>query len=51
MATQSSSCMSMLHAIYLWIPMGIMIVVAVLMTRLDVEKANEKLRAKEKMEK
>lgn len=51
LATQSPSCMSMLHAIYLWIPMGIMIVVAVLMTRLDVEKANEKLRAKEKMEK
>lgn len=44
-AVQSASCISMLHIMYLWIPMGINLVITLILTRLDVEKANEKLRA------
>lgn len=43
-AVQSASCISMLHIMYLWIPMGINLVITLILTRLDVEKANEKLR-------
>lgn len=34
----------MLHFMYLWLPMIINILVALLLTQLNVEKANEKLR-------
>ena len=41
---QSQSCINMLHFMYLWLPMIINILVALLLTQLNVEKANEKLR-------
>ena len=40
---QSQSCINMLHFMYLWLPMIINILVALLLTQLNVEKANEKL--------
>lgn len=42
---QSASCMNMLHIMYLWIPMCINLIITIILTRLDVEKANEKLKA------
>ena len=45
-AVQSASCMNMLHIMYLWIPMCINILITLILTRLDVERANEKLRNK-----
>ncbi|MDO4286882.1 MAG: MFS transporter [Eubacteriales bacterium] len=44
-AVQSASCINMLHIMYLWIPMGINLVITLILTRLDVEKANEKILA------
>ena len=44
-AVQSASCINMLHIMYLWIPMIINLVITIILTRLNVEKANEKLRA------
>ncbi|MDO5548455.1 MAG: MFS transporter [Eubacteriales bacterium] len=44
-AVQSASCMNMLHVMYLWIPMGINLIITLILTRLNVEKANEELRA------
>ncbi|MDO5336496.1 MAG: MFS transporter [Eubacteriales bacterium] len=44
-AVQSASCMSMLHVMYLWIPMIINLIIAVLLSRLNVEKANARLLA------
>lgn len=43
-AVQSASCLNMLHIMYLWIPMCINLVITLILTRLDVEKANEKLK-------
>ena len=45
LAVQSQSCIDMLHFMYLWLPMIINIIIVVLLTQLNVEKANEKLRA------
>ena len=45
LAVQSQSCINMLHFMYLWLPMIINIIIVVLLTQLNVEKANEKLRA------
>lgn len=42
---QSASCMNMLHIMYLWIPMCINLIITIILTRLDVEKANEKIKA------
>ena len=41
---QADSCISMLYFMYLWIPMGINILITVLLSRLKVEQANEALR-------
>ena len=43
-AEQSASCMNMLHIMYLWIPMIINLLITLILTRLNVEKANEELR-------
>ncbi|MDO5785119.1 MAG: glycoside-pentoside-hexuronide (GPH):cation symporter [Eubacteriales bacterium] len=48
-AVQSASCINMLHIMYLWIPMGINLVITLILTRLNVEKANEKLLAEKKV--
>lgn len=45
LSVQSQSCIDMLHIMYLWIPMVINIIIAILLMRLDVEKENERLRA------
>ena len=50
LAVQSPSCINMLHFMYLWLPMLINILVALLLTQLNVEKANEKLRAQKAIE-
>lgn len=45
-AQQSASCMNMLHVMYLWMPMIFNLLITLILTRLNVEKANEELRAK-----
>ena len=45
-AVQSASAMNMMQFLYLWAPIILYGVMALLLTRLDVEKANEKLLAK-----
>lgn len=44
-AEQSASCMNMLHIMYLWLPMLFNLVITIVLLRLNVEKANEDLRA------
>ncbi len=43
-AVQSASCLNMLHIMYLWIPMGINLVITLILSRMDVEHANERLK-------
>ena len=43
-AVQSASCLNMLHIMYLWIPMGINLVITLILSRMDVERANERLK-------
>ena len=45
-AEQSASCMNMLHVMYLWMPMCFNLLITLILTRLNVEKANEDLRKK-----
>ncbi len=45
-AVQTASCLNMLHVMYLWIPMSINILIAVLLYFLNVEKANQQLKVK-----
>jgi GPH family glycoside/pentoside/hexuronide:cation symporter len=45
-AEQSASCMNMLHIMYLWMPMCFNLLITLILTRLNVEKANEELRHK-----
>jgi GPH family glycoside/pentoside/hexuronide:cation symporter len=44
-AEQSASCMSMLHIMYLWMPQCFNLLITLILTRLNVEKANKELRA------
>ena len=44
-AEQSASCMNMLHVMYLWMPMFFNLLITLILTKLNVEKANEELRA------
>lgn len=41
---QSASCINMLHIMYLWIPMGINLVITLILSRMNVEQANERLK-------
>jgi GPH family glycoside/pentoside/hexuronide:cation symporter len=43
---QSASCINMLHIMYLWLPMIFNLFITLILTRLNVEKANEDLRLK-----
>ena len=43
LAVQSDSCIKMLQTRYLWIPVVITLIITVIMAKLNVEKANEKL--------
>ena len=46
-AVQSASCINMLHIMYLWMPLCFNLLITLILTRLNVEKANEELRAKQ----
>ena len=50
-AEQSASCMNMLHIMYLWLPMILNLLITLILTRMNVEKANEELRQNAKKEK
>jgi len=41
---QTASCINMLHVMYLRLPLFFNLLIAVILAKLDVEKANEKLR-------
>lgn len=43
---QSASCINMLHIMYLWLPMVFNLLITLILTRLNVEKANEELRVR-----
>lgn len=43
LAVQSDSCIQMLQIMYLWIPVVITLIITVIMAKMNVEKANEKL--------
>ena len=47
---QPESCMRMLHLMYLWIPMFINLAITLVLSRMNVEGANEKLRQEMEME-
>ena len=42
--SQPASCINMLHIMYLWMPMALNLLITLILTRMDVEKANEKMR-------
>lgn len=44
MPVQPDSCIAMLHMMYLWIPVLITFIITWIMSRMDVEKANGRLR-------
>lgn len=48
LAVQSESCMQMLHFMYLWLPAVIALVITFIMSRMDVEKANEEIKRRNK---
>ena len=43
-AVQPASCMNMLHIMYLWIPMILSLVITFIMSEMNVEAANRRLR-------
>ena len=45
-AQQTASTLNMLHIMYLWMPMIFNLLITLILTRLNVEKANEELRKK-----
>ena len=44
--TQSASCINMLHFMYLWLPVILALVITFIMTKMNVEKANEELKSR-----
>lgn len=42
-ATQTASCINMLHVMYLWLPMIFNLLITIILIKLNVEKANEQL--------
>ena len=44
--TQSASCINMLHFLYLWLPVILALVITFIMTKMNVEKANEELKSR-----
>lgn len=43
-AQQPASCINMLHVMYLWLPLIFNLLITLILTRLNVEKENERLR-------
>lgn len=50
-AEQTASCINMLHIMYLWLPMIFNLLITLILSRLNVEKANEELRLQAKADK
>ena len=50
LAVQPESCMKMLYLMYLWIPMFINLAITLVLSRMNVEGENEKLRQEMEME-
>lgn len=46
LAVQPDSCINMLHFMYLWIPFILDLVITIILSRMNVEKANDELKAK-----
>lgn len=46
---QPASCINMLHIMYLWIPLVIDVIIMLVLSRMNVEGANEKLRSSREM--
>ena len=46
LAVQPDSCLSMLHTMYLWIPVVICVIITFIMSQMNVEKANEELKSR-----
>lgn len=44
--TQSASCLNMLHFMYLWFPVILALIITFIMTKMNVEKANEELKSR-----
>ena len=44
LAVQPESCIRMLYFMYLWLPMLINLVITLVLSRMNVEDANEKLK-------
>ena len=44
MPVQPESCIRMLHMIYFWIPMGISLAITLILSRMNVEEANRRLK-------
>ena len=44
-AVQPESCLSMLYVMYLWIPMILSLCITFIMSKMNVEEANQKLKA------
>lgn len=47
LTVQPDSCLNMLHIMYLWVPFFICLIITFIMSRMNVEKANEKLMEKQ----
>jgi len=47
-AVQSASCISMMYFMYLWLPFIISVVITILLSRMNVEKANAALKEQQK---
>lgn len=41
---QSESCINMLYFMYLWVPMGISLIITWILSKMNVEETNEKLK-------
>ncbi len=48
LAVQPDSCIRMLHVIYLWIPLLISVIITVILSQMNVEGANERLRQRQR---
>ena len=49
-AVQSESCINMLQVMYLWIPFWIDLIITIILSRMNVEKANNELKKKLKID-
>ena len=50
LAMQPQSCIDMLHVMYLWLPLVIDVLIMLVLSRMNVEETNEKIKAKKKIE-